>query len=1248
MAINRKNAIPVKCLMTAIMLLLVTVKSFAQAPSNLPVYSSTTPVNYVRTWTATAPITSSAGLVNGNLLQTKEVTLYVDGLGRPLQTVLKKGSLITTDASNASGSDTAGVVDLVTPVLYDAFGREAYKFLPFAANTTGGNSSVSDGLFKTNPHAQQSGFMTNYYTGQGNDGQYAYSQTIFESSPGNRPLEQFAPGESWAGSATQSSEASRRSTKLKYWVNTSVDDVKIWNVTDGVLGLPITSSYAVAGSYNQGELHKTVTIDEQGNQVIEFKDKRDQVILKKVQLTAADGGSGSGYSGWICTYYIYDNLGNLRCVIQPEGVQALSLNGWNLTTTILSEQCFRYEYDGRNRMVVRKLPGSAEVLMVYDVRNRLVMTQDGNLRNASGGGIWSYTLYDQLNRAIQTGLIQPVANDPGTHWAGAMASTGNINANIQYPNNGMLSAATILTETFYDTYDWVNRPAYSGTISDPTAFKAFDNLHNTYLYAASNSTFPYAQQPAKDDRTRGMITGTRVKVLNDPNNRYIYSLTLYDEKGRTVQVKSINYTAGKDITTTQYSWSGLPLIVVSRQEKADAGTTPVTTITKYTYDALGRATQTTQNTIDHNSSVQSGEKILAQNQYDALGKLKTKKLGINSGTPVETQHYDYNIRGWLLGVNRGYVSGHTSTHNFGFDLAYDRQSNLSGTASYARALYNGNVAGMTWRGKINAAELRRYDYEYDAVNRLLRGDFTDFTTSGNNTAYDIKMGDGLTPSTAYDLNGNILKMWQRGLVNGGMQVIDDLTYNYQNGSNKLAKVTDGASPTTGLGDFNNGSNTDDDYDYDVNGNLLKDQNKEITSISYNILNLPQQIVVSNKGTISYQYDATGTKLSKTVDETGVGQTITQYLGGAVFVNGVLQQVGSWEGRVRLELGSWKYDYFLKDHLANIRMVLSDNGTVLEETHYYPFGLQQKKISIQQTGLPVNSLKYNGKEEQIELGLQWLDYGARFYDNQIGRWSAIDPLAELGRKFTPYNYALNNPVRFIDPDGMWVETATGWRTDIPEEIAQALDDIKNGVNPAPKSSTRDLPNVIGIRAHQALSLLLEAQNLIAPGRWNVSHVLPSGRKPDVIDHVNNNIWELKPASWGSGYKNRRAKSQLGNYVTEANKDPKLLGTYSSGGLDFEKPVVEGTRMTYAGYNFVFSTPDPASGIIYYETSVARPQPAPAPAPQHYPMKIGYPGAGSGKLISALIEKLTGKKLPVPDLVPTPVPSPVPKNVPVPAY
>lgn len=201
----------------------------------------------------------------------------------------------------------------------------------------------------------------------------------------------------------------------------------------------------------------------------------------------------------------------------------------------------------------------------------------------------------------------------------------------------------------------------------------------------------------------------------------------------------------------------------------------------------------------------------------------------------------------------------------------------------------------------------------------------------------------------------------------------------------------------------------DEYRYDANGNITKDDNKGLTDIDYNILNLPRQVVQANGDVITYVYDAAGIKLAKTVDD-GSPET-TYYDGPFHYIGNTLQFIQTAEGRTQKSGTNFLYEYNLTDHLGNVRVSVDATGTVVQRDGYYPFGLTFNHSNVS----PENDYKYNGFEEQKETG--WYDYLARFYDPSLGRFLNVDPAADLMRRHSVYSYAFNNPVRFIDPDGM---------------------------------------------------------------------------------------------------------------------------------------------------------------------------------------------------------------------------------------
>jgi len=711
-------------------------------------------------------------------------------------------------------------------------------------------------------------------------------------------------------------------------------------------------------------------------------------------------------------------------VIPPLAAEKIGLG-----TTIIENLCYLYKYDDKNRLVEKKLPGKGKEYMVYDKQDRLVATQDANLR---ADNKWLFTKYDKFGRVVYTGIFTSSANRQSlqTSVNGFGSNNEERKSSVQFTQNGL---GVYYTKTNFPT-------GFSDILSV--------NYYDTYEGQAPDLQQLFEHAPLSDanGQLKGLPVSSFVRVIGTTGWEKAY--TAYDSLRRPVGAYKLNHLGGFTLTESELNFKGLPTKTTTAHKSTNNGI-QVNVEETFVYDQMLRL-------LSHHHSINGQTpQLIAKNEYDPLGQLVSKKVGGNQNGSDRWQEvdYKYNIRGWLTDINDvGLVlygkdaEPPTSGDDlFAFKINYNVLND--GGSQYAEPLYNGNIAQTIWRtGDDNVK--RGYVYNYDELNRLLEAQFYKSDNNPYTGAY--------TENLAYDLNGNITSLFRTtGDVYGESVGMDDLAYSYQDGngnSNLLLNVSDAVS-NQNTGGFKDGNTNPalDDYEYDANGNMVKDRNKGITSITYNHLNLPERIEWSANKFITYQYNAAGQKVTKTV-RSNDSIKVVRYLDGFQYAGDILQFFPHSEGYVKATptgnitpgapptAYAYNYVFNYTDHLGNIRLSYTKDpqqGTlkILEENHYYPFGLKHevyvtgsKRDFIENSNDPGETIltnvlktayqyKYNGKEFQDELNLNLYDYGARNYDPALGRWMNVDPLAHRYSSINPYNYAINNPVIFIDVDGM---------------------------------------------------------------------------------------------------------------------------------------------------------------------------------------------------------------------------------------
>ena len=527
----------------------------------------------------------------------------------------------------------------------------------------------------------------------------------------------------------------------------------------------------------------------------------------------------------------------------------------------------------------------------------------------------------------------------------------------------------------------------------PTVEVLTANYYDDYRFSWAPSTFPstvegQAVSYNNQNLPKGLPTGSWTRILSGANDTNgLVSYTLYDAKARAIRSYSTNHIGGHDMVDTQYNFIGDVVKTLAHHQSSSENLDVEDT---FSYTAQGR--------LDKHKQQFDGCTLvtLSENRYDALGQLESKEVGDG----LQTVDYKYNVRGWLTDIND---IGTLDDDLFAFKISYE-------------GLSNGNISRTQWKTAMDN-RTRRYDYTYDALNRLLDAEYSsDLGTSSYNESLN------------YDENGNIIGLLRRGLIEDHeLQItMDNLGYGYSSNSNQLLSVYDATGNPEG---FDDGNTSGDDYDYDVYGNMVEDANKYIANISYNHLNLPKQITiagpsVAEQGTIDYLYAANGTKLRKKVD--AVSGMQIDYVGSFYYEDSSLKFVNHAEGYLEEGRNGWRYVYQYKDHLGNIRLSYSDldgNGLIdssseiLEENNYYPFGLEHKGYNNVVNGTENNYKTYQGQELTEDLGLSVHEWKYRWSDPAIGRFWQVDPLAEKYIYNGVYNFSENRVIDAVELEGL---------------------------------------------------------------------------------------------------------------------------------------------------------------------------------------------------------------------------------------
>lgn len=565
-----------------------------------------------------------------------------------------------------------------------------------------------------------------------------------------------------------------------------------------------------------------------------------------------------------------------------------------------------------------------------------------------------FYLYDEMGRQIVQGSTTAInASCPSAVAQYRGGNSGLFSSGYVTTNNLGLMNGQLYVVNYYDDHRFLDGQLVKQSTSQSLASTASDT---------------------KESFSKGMLTGT---ISRDTDGKFHVAAIYHNQEGLIVETRQTVQDDALLCQKTTYSFTKNPQTMVTQIKKSGVDKTITQ---KNRYNKYNDKIET----ITLNAG--NGDKAVASYQYDDLGRLVSTKRSGNAGTIT----HEYNIRNWLV---------LTASDRFKESLKYESGSETP--------CYNGNISRMQWQNTYDNV-LRGYDFEYDGLNRLTASAYAEGTAmSQNKDRYSEYIPQ-------YSPNGSIERLQRYGKKNNGtFGLIDDLTYQYR--GNQIQSISDKAGSLLydGSFDFKDGASESTEYFYNANGALTKDLNKGISKIEYDVLDNLSCITFNNGFKTKYVYDAGGSKL-RTIHEALTTNT-TDYIGDFIFEDGKLSKYQFEGGYCSFDSNlNPTYHYYEKDHLGSIRMVVNENGTVEQVNHYYPFGGVYGDLTYNSE---LQRNKYIGKEFDHTSGLDWYDHGARMYDAAKGNWDRVDKLAEKYCSINPYIYSINNPITYLDLDGL---------------------------------------------------------------------------------------------------------------------------------------------------------------------------------------------------------------------------------------